>query len=53
MKSHQNKTGKNVGVRSVWFNGKNTRANTEHVKPQFEKYLATDFDRIINANPDA
>lgn len=51
--SHQNKTGKNIGVRSVWFNGKNTKANTEHVKPQFEKYLATNFDRIINDNPDA
>jgi|TARA_B110001469_G_scaffold122895_1_gene134159 hypothetical protein len=49
----QNKTGKNVGKRSVWFNGKNTKAQTEHVKPQFEKYVATDFTRILNENPDA
>lgn len=51
--SHQNKTGKNIGVRSVWFNGKNTKGNSEHIKPQFEKYLATDFNRIISDDPDA
>ncbi len=51
--SHQNKTGKNIGVRTVWFNGKNTKANTEHVKPQFEKYVALNFDRIITGDPDA
>ena len=50
--SVQNKSGKNVGLCSLWLNGKNTKAQTEHVKPQFEKYLATDFDRIINDNPD-
>jgi hypothetical protein len=49
----QNKTGKNVGKRSIWFNGKNTKANTEHVKPQFQKYVATNFDRILNQDPDA
>lgn len=48
----QNKTGKNKGKRSVWFNGKNTKANTEHVKPQFEKYLVNDFSRILKDNPD-
>lgn len=50
--SNQNKKGINVGKRSIWFNGKNTKANTEHVKPQFEKYLASDFSRILNENPD-
>ena len=50
--SHQNKTGKNAGKRSIWFNGKNTRENREHVKPQFKKYLATSFTRIIEDNPD-
>ena len=49
----QNKTGNNVGKRSIWFNGINTKANTEHVKPQFEKYVAKNFDRIINEHPDA
>ena len=51
--STQNKTGKHIGVRSIWFNGRKTKAQTEHVKPQFEKYLATDFKRIINDDPDA
>ena len=32
--------------------GKNTKAKTEHVKPQFEKYVVTDFSRILNENPD-
>lgn len=51
--SHQNKSGKNIGVRTVWFNGKNSKTKTEHVKPQFEKYVALNFDRIINGDPDA
>jgi len=48
----QNNNGKLIGKRSIWFNCKNTRENTEHVKPQFIKNLATNFDRIINDNPD-
>jgi len=47
----QNKSGKNMGTRSIWFNGRNTKAETEHVKPQFEKYLAIDFTRILKENP--
>lgn len=50
--SNQNKIGKNIGKRSVWFNGKNTKKNEEHVKPQFEKYLVTDFKRLIEDDPD-
>lgn len=50
--SNQNKKGKNTGKRSIWFNGKNTKNQTEHVKPQFEKYVATDFSRILQDNPD-
>jgi hypothetical protein len=50
--SVQNKTGKNKGKRSIWFNGRKTKAQTEHVKPQFEKYIATDFNRILIENPD-
>lgn len=48
----QNKNGKNIGKRSIWFNGKNTKEKTEHVKPQFLKYLVADFSRILNDNPD-
>ena len=50
--SNQNKRGKNIGMRSIWFNGKNTNEQKEHVKPQFEKYLANNFNRIIEDNPD-
>jgi len=50
--SVQNKTGKNAGKRSIWFNGKNTKTKTEHVKPQFEKYIASNFNRILSENPD-
>ena len=50
--SNQNKKGKNVGKRSIWFNGKNTKEQIEHVKPQFEKYVVNDFKRIIDDNPD-
>jgi hypothetical protein len=50
--SNQNKSGKNAGKRSIWFNGRNTKNNTEHVKPHFQKYVTTNFDRILNENPD-
>ena len=50
--SNQNKKGKNVGKRSIWFNGKNTKEQIEHVKPQFENYVVNDFKRIIDDNPD-
>jgi len=43
-KSVQNKTGKNKGKRSIWFNGRKTDRKTgevtEHCKPQFLKYVA-------------
>ncbi len=50
--SHQNKQGKNTGKRVIWFNGKSSKKQTEHCKPQFEKYLESNFSRIINDNPD-
>jgi len=46
----QNKTGKNKGKRSIWFNGRKTDRKTgevtEHCKPQFQKYVARDFSRL-------
>lgn len=46
----QYKTGKNVGKRTIWFNGRRRNKATgqmeEYTKPQFEKYLAKDFSRI-------
>lgn len=43
----QNKTGKNQGKRSIWFNGKNTKKQTEHGHPRFDKYLCDNFDIFI------
>jgi hypothetical protein len=40
----QNKTGKNKGKRSIWFNGKDTKKKTEHPKPQWDKFLHSNFD---------
>ncbi|MFC3653120.1 hypothetical protein ACFONN_16290 [Dyella humi] len=46
----KNKTGKNVGLRSIWFNGKRkdkaSGIASEYCKPKWEKYLANDFSRI-------
>ena len=48
----RNKTGKNIGLRSIWFNGKRKNPETgkpeEYCKPRWEKYLAQDFHRIAN-----
>ena len=43
--SYQNTKGKNAGSRTIWFNG--TRHGSEYIKPQFEKYVAVDFSRIV------
>lgn len=46
----RNKSGKNEGKRSIWFNGRKTdkvtRKVTEHCLPRFKKYLASDFSRL-------
>jgi len=45
-----NKTGRNKGKRSIWFNGNKTDRKTgikaEYCKPQFDKYIETDFSRF-------
>ncbi len=45
-----NKSGKNVGLRSIWFNGRRKNPKTFvpelYCKARYEKYLATDFTRI-------
>lgn len=50
VESVQNKTGKNKGKRSIWFNGTKTDKATgkkiEYCKEQFKKYVATDFQRL-------
>lgn len=49
-KSNQNRSGTNVGKRSIWFNGKKmdkvTGKSVEYCKKQFEKYIAEDFSRL-------
>ena len=44
--SVMNKTGKNKGKRSIWFNGRNTKQNTEHTHPRFQNYVSTNFNRL-------
>lgn len=45
-----NKSGKNKGKHSIWFNGnkinKETGVKEEYCKKQFEKYVAKDFSRF-------
>ena len=45
-----NRTGRNAGKRSIWFNGnrtdKETRLKKEYCKEQFMQYVATDFSRF-------
>lgn len=45
-----NKTGKNAGKRSIWFNGNRTDPKTgikkEYCKKQFERYICNDFSRF-------
>jgi hypothetical protein len=49
-KAAQNKTGKNIGKRALWFNGKKRNKTTgklsEHCKPQYLQYVADDFRRL-------
>lgn len=48
--SVQNKSGKNVGLRSIWFNGKRKNKETgeykEHIHERFKKYIVKDFSRF-------
>lgn len=49
--SIQNKSGKNIGKRSIWFNGKRknkeTGEYTEHCHERFKKFIANDFSRLV------
>ena len=49
--SHQNKTGKNIGTRVIWFNGSKNKKRDEYVKPQFERFVIEDFGRILREDP--
>lgn len=47
----QNKSGKNVGKRGIWFNGTKTNRATgqkeEYVKERYKKYVCRDFSRLL------
>lgn len=46
-----NRTGKNAGKHSIWFNGKRTNPVTgeheEYCKDRFAKYICKDFSRFL------
>lgn len=46
----QNKNGKNIGLRSIWFNGtrkdRETGVPTEYVKERYLRYVVKDFSRL-------
>ena len=49
--ANENRSGKNVGKRSIWLNGRNTLKQLEHPKPQFDPWSIThagihDFSRL-------
>jgi len=50
--SSQNKNGKNIDKRSIWFNGckknKDTGEMVEYCYERYEKYIATDFSRLMS-----
>lgn len=52
--SDQNKSGKNKGKRTIWFNGRRTdrksKTVVEHCKPRFQQFIATDFQRLITVD---
>lgn len=52
--AHQNKQGKNKGKRTIWFNGRKKDKATgevlEHCRPQFRKYIATNFSRLADVD---
>ena len=54
--SDQNKSGKNIGLRSIWFNGvrkdKASGVRQEYIKQRFLPFVASDFSKIV-ATPDA
>lgn len=50
--ANQNKTGQNAGKRSIKLNGVNSKSKSEHILPQFKKYVVNNFIRLLNDNPD-
>jgi hypothetical protein len=53
--SVQNKNGKNIGLRGIWFNGKRTDRKTgeksEYIKDRYQTYVIQYFSRLANSTP--
>ena len=47
--SNQNKKGKNIGKRSIWFNGR--KKGEVYCYEKFDKYKSKTFERIVNEEP--
>lgn len=51
--SVQNKSGKNIGKCSIWFNGRRKNKETgeyiEYCHERFKKYVAKNFQRLVKA----
>ncbi len=49
-----NKSGKHIGSKCIWFNGTKTNKLTgkkeEYIKDRFQKYVYTDFKKIIGVS---
>lgn len=52
--ANTNKTGKNIGKRSLWFNGTRTNRETgereEYSKDRYRKYESRDFSRLLGGH---
>jgi len=49
--SYSNKSGKNVGLRTIWFNGR--KKGVSYAKKEFDKYIVAKLsDRILKEDPD-
>lgn len=49
--SHQNKSGKNIGKRSIWFNGSRNKKQDEYAKERFRQYEDPTFSRLAVRTP--
>jgi hypothetical protein len=49
--SNQTKSGPNIGMRAIKFNGSSSRTQTEHVLPRYERYVSTNFTRLLSDDP--
>lgn len=48
--SYCNKKGKNIGLRTIWFNGR--KKGVSYAKKEFDKYIVAKLsDRILKENP--